>query len=241
MADTPDLGSGPVRGGGSSPLSRTNFTEENEKNGFSRTDSAQNQNHLGNAHVGRLKFPIKIKFRKAVATIYGKSPSYPFYRVCYHAAGRRHLRSFASYQEAKAEAESKVREISSGNQTLALTNAEAVAALSIREALEAFRRETGRNFTPVEAVSGFLDAMRQLPPGLGLTESVREFAQTRATIKPMLITKAVEEFLAIRRPKSIAPEGKRAQLSASYAQHVECWLREFAETFKGHGLAQILA
>ncbi len=30
MADTPDLGSGPARGGGSSPLSRTIFTKESE-------------------------------------------------------------------------------------------------------------------------------------------------------------------------------------------------------------------
>src|SRR5689334_3427077 len=29
MADAPDLGSGPVRGGGSSPLSRTTFPEKN--------------------------------------------------------------------------------------------------------------------------------------------------------------------------------------------------------------------
>jgi hypothetical protein len=31
MADTPDLGSGPERGGGSSPLSRTTFTREREE------------------------------------------------------------------------------------------------------------------------------------------------------------------------------------------------------------------
>jgi hypothetical protein len=41
MADTPDLGSGPARGGGSSPLSRTNFTREAENSSAGDTNTTQ--------------------------------------------------------------------------------------------------------------------------------------------------------------------------------------------------------
>ena len=239
MADAPDLGSGPVRGGGSSPLSRTTFTEESDRVDLCRTDSAQIPGCLENTHPGKMKFPVKVRYRKAEAKIYGKSAAYPFYRLCYYASGKRHVRSFSTYTEAKTEADTKVREISKGTQTIALTDKEATAALSIRDALDTFRRDTGRSFTPLEAVTGFLDAMKQLPPGNGLTESVRVYARTLATLKPKLISEAVEEFLDVRRPRSVAAEGKRSQLSPCYAQHVECWMREFSGTFPGHHLGDL--
>jgi integrase len=239
MADTPDLGSGPARGGGSSPLSRTIFPSEADKFLISRTDSAQNPGGIDKSHTGTMRFPVKITYRKAEAKIYGKSAAYPFYRVCYYAAGKRHVRSFSTYNEAKTEADAKVREIANGTQTIALTDKEATAALSIRDALDAFKRDTGRSFTALEAVTGFLDAMKQLPPGCGLTESVRVFARTLAILKPKLISEAVEEFLAIRKPKSIAADGKRSQLSVCYTKHVECWMREFAAAFPGHPLGDL--
>ena len=54
--------------------------------------------------------------------------------------------------------------------------------------------------------------MKQLPQGCGLTESVKAFARTLATVKPKLIADAVEEFLAVRKPKAQSVDGKRAQL-----------------------------
>jgi integrase len=186
-----------------------------------------------------MKFPVKVSYRKAEAKIYGKSAAYPFYRLAYRAAGKRHVRSFSTYTEARQEAETKVREIANGSQSIALTDKEATAALSIRDALDAFRRDTGRSFTALEAVTGFLDAMKQLPPGCGLTESVRGFVRTQAAVKPKLISAAVEDFLAVRKPKSVAVDGKRSQLSPCYAAHVECWLREFANTFPGHRLGDL--
>jgi integrase len=186
-----------------------------------------------------MKFPVKVSFRKAEAKIYGKTAAYPFYRICYRAGGKRHVRSFTSYGEARAEAETKVREIANGDQSIALTPKEASGALSIRDALDAFRRETGRSFTALEAVTGFLDAMKQLPPGCGLTESVKAYARTLATIRPKLISEAVEEFLAVRKPKSVAAEGKRPQLAPCYAAHVECWMHEFVTAFPGHRLGDL--
>jgi integrase len=186
-----------------------------------------------------VKFPVKVTFRKAEAKIYGKSHAYPFYRLCYYAAGKRHVKSFSTYGEARQAADAKVKEIAKGNQTIALTDKEATAALSIRDALDAFRRETGRSYTALEAVTGFLDATKHLPPGCGLTESVRTFAATLATIKPKTISEAVEDFIAGRKSKAVAAEGKRSQLSPVYAAHVESWLGEFAGTFPGHRLGDL--
>jgi hypothetical protein len=63
-----------------------------------------------------VRFPKVIRFRRIEATIYGKKPNYPFYRLTYYVAGKRATRSFKSYGEAKTEAEQKVREIADGSQ-----------------------------------------------------------------------------------------------------------------------------
>jgi integrase len=186
-----------------------------------------------------MKFPVKVTFRKAEAKIYGKSAGYSFYRLCYYAGGKRHIRSFSTYSEARQEAEAKVKEIANGNQSIALTPKEATAALSIRDALDAYRRDTGRAYTALEAVTGFLDAVKQLPQGCNLTEAVRAYSRTLATVKPKLIAEAVEEFIAVRKPKAQAAEGKRSQLSPVYAVHVETWLREFSAMFPGHRLGDL--
>jgi integrase len=43
----------------------------------------------------------------------------------------------------------------------------------------------------------------------------------------------------MRKSKSVAAEGKRAQLSPVYAKHVERWLRGFAAVFPGHRLGDL--
>ena len=80
LADTPDLGSGSVRIGGSSPLARTNFSEENDGLLHSRTDSAQ---ILAEPDRPKMKFPKVIRLRKIEVTIYGKKTNNPFYRIAY--------------------------------------------------------------------------------------------------------------------------------------------------------------
>jgi integrase len=161
------------------------------------------------------------------------------YRLAWRVTGKRRMERFQTYSEAKSRADALVKELAKGSQVTALSGKEVAAALSIRDALDAFRRETGRSFTALEAVTGFLDAMKQLPPGCGLTESVKTFARTVATVKPKLIANAVEEFLAVRKPKSVAAEGKRSQLSPCYAAHIKCWLDEFASSFPGHRLGDL--
>src|SRR5262249_26307598 len=45
----------------------------------------------------KTKFPLTIKYRRAEAVIYGKSDAYPLYRVAYYADGKRHMKSFPTY------------------------------------------------------------------------------------------------------------------------------------------------
>jgi hypothetical protein len=160
---------------GSSPTFGANLTVETQQvsqnTEICRTDSAQNRGDSGNALSGKMKFPVKVTFRKAEAKIYGKSAAYPFYRLCYYAAGKRRIQSFSTYSAAKTAADEKVQEIAKGNQSIALTPKEATAALSIRDALDTFRRETGRSYTALEAVTGFLDVVKQLPEGYNPTET----------------------------------------------------------------------
>ena len=100
-----------------------------------------------------MKFPKVIRHRKAEVTIYGKRKSYPIYRAAWHANGQRRMQSFATYGAAKLAADKKVREVSEGKQSLALTTREVTAALAIRDALDSHRRDTGRTVSALPAVT----------------------------------------------------------------------------------------
>jgi integrase len=222
---------------GSSPTFGANFIGQNAGLSESRTDSAQNP---AESEAKAVKFPKVIRHRKAEVTIYGKKPHYPFYRVAYYdTARKRRMRHFTTYAEAKQEADKLVRELSQGSQNLALTNKEAISALAIRDALEAFRRDTGRNVTALQAVTGYLDAAKRLG-ARPLTEAVDAFLQTVAVVKPTDLVAAVEQFIAGRAPKAKAKEpGKRSALNPKYVENTAAWLREFSAAFPGHKVGDL--
>jgi len=177
-----------------------------------------------------MKFPQVIRHRRIEATIYGKTHSYPFYRLSYYTAGKRRIRHFSTYSEAKTEAERIVRELASGSQAAALTAEQSRDALAAIERLETFRQATGKVVSLLAAVSEFVEAARKLT-GLTLAESVERYLSTVATVKRMDIREAVEEFIDGRKHKTEAKDGKRPQLSPVYAYNVSMWLREFGATF----------
>jgi hypothetical protein len=153
----------------SNPVAPTIFSKENEEGLTSRTDFAQNLE----ASDRKMKFPFKVRHRRVEAVIYAKTQTYPYYRLMYRAAGKRIVRSFATLSEARKEAEIKVREISTGNQGVALSAKEVADALAIRDALSTFRLVGGRRLSAIEAVTGYLDAVKLLPAGHNLADSVR--------------------------------------------------------------------
>lgn len=185
-----------------------------------------------------MRFPKIIRYRRIEATIYGKRPNYPFYRLTYYVVGKRVTRHFKSYGEAKAEAERKIREIAAGSQAAALTGEQSRDALAALQRLENFRQSTGRRFSLLAAASEFVETLEKLK-GRSLGEAIGGYLQTVAAVRRRDISEAVEEFLDGRKHKAEAKDGKRAQLSASYETHVTSWLRGFAGSFTGNAVCDL--
>lgn len=182
-----------------------------------------------------MKFPVTIRFRKAECKIYGKTSANPYYRVCGYVAGKRRSSHHRKYADAKAAAEKLAREIASGSQVAALTNAQAQDALG---KLKAFRRETGREVSLFESVAEYCEAARKLN-GQTLTVAVDGFLSTVATVKRVALEEAVESFIAFRESKTKAAEGRRAALSFDHWRNTSYWLREFSDTFPGHAVCDL--
>ena len=222
---------------GSIPTLSATFTGEIEAYEKSDTDLAQQTAESGRRKV---KFPQPIRFRgKVEATIYGKTAQYPRYRLAYRVAGKRRLRTFATYGGAKAEAERVVRELASGSQSIALTGSQSRDALVALERLEAFRRSTGKRFSLLGAVSEFCDAATRLN-GHTLRNAIDGFLSTVATVKRKGLAEAVTEFNSSREPKTRPQKtGVRPALNAKYVENTRNWLKAFAETFPGHAVCDL--
>ena len=184
-----------------------------------------------------MKFPKVIRHRKAEVTIYGKKPKYPFYRIAYRVAGKRLLRNFSKYGEALKEAEKKVRELAEGSQADALTANQSRDALAAFERLDGHFKSRGKRISLNTAVEGYLDAVGKL--NIPLSDAIERYLRTVASVKRKDIAEAVEDFIVSRQSKTEAKEGKRAQLSKTYAVHVNSWLREFANTFPGTAICDL--
>jgi hypothetical protein len=79
-----------------------------------------------------LKFPKRIKYcGKELATIYGKSKSYPMYRVAWNIQGKRRMKAFERYggeDGALGDAEKLVSTLAKGSSVTALNPAQATDA-----------------------------------------------------------------------------------------------------------------
>ena len=234
-ADAPDLGSGPARGGGSTPLARTSFSNKSNGSQDFCTEFAQNPVRTPDR---RVKFPVTIRHRSSKAKIYAPGKNFAYYRLCYTAAGKRRAQTFSNYSDARAAAERLVRDIANGSQAAAFSASQSRDALAALERLEAFYQSTGRKISLLGAVSEFVEAAAKLR-GRTLGEAVASYLRTVVTVKPKDIAEAVEEFIESRKHRSESKNGKRAQLSASYATHVNSWLREFASTFPGTAVCDL--
>jgi integrase len=185
-----------------------------------------------------MKFPVIVRHRREKATIYGKSPGYPFYRVGYYVAGKRQVRSFKSYPEAKTEAERVVRQLAEGSQAAALNANQSRDALAAMQRLDALRQLTGRRVSLLAAVSEFAEATAKLQ-GRDLGHAVEAYLNTVVTVKRKDVAEAVEEFIKIDEPRTKAGEGQRAQLSSEYARIRALRLRQFAKAFPGHAVCDL--
>ena len=213
--------------GGSNPPAGTTFSIKLEECLDVCTKFAQNS---GKYPDRRVKFPVTIRHRTSKARIYAPSGKFAYYRLAYTTAGKRRMQTYAAYSDAKAAAERIVRELATGSEAAALTASQSRDALAALQLLQDFRQSSGRSFSLLAAVSGFVEAVDKLKKhSLGV--AVDGFLHSVATVSRKDVAEAVEEFLNERKPKAEAKVGKRSQLSASYETHVAGWLRGFSSTF----------
>lgn len=110
---------------GSSPASGANFAKENSEIGLTDTVLTQERAETDDA----VTYPKRIKHRGHVlATIYRPSRSYPLYRVSWTVAGKRQMKSFPRYGEAKRFADKTVSDLAKGSKVPALTSGQAADA-----------------------------------------------------------------------------------------------------------------
>jgi integrase len=187
-----------------------------------------------------VKFPKRIKHRgKALATIYGKSKSYPLYRVSWTVAGKRMMKAFPRYGEAKRHADALVKDLAKGSQVTALTPGQARDALAALERLQGFYQSTGRRVSLLAGISEYCEASARLS-GRTLGDAVEGYLSTVASVKRMDIGQAVEQFIESRRLKTVPrAEGKRPELSPEHHYNTSLWLREFGKTFPGHAVCDL--
>jgi integrase len=185
-----------------------------------------------------MRFPVHVRHRKQEAVIYGKTAGYSFYRVALAVAGKRVLKSFGTYGEAHDYAEKTVRELAKGDQAAALSPKESTDALAISAALDAFKVDTGKTISALEAVKGYLDAARKLGEHT-LTAAVAGFLNGAATVRRRDVGEAVEEFLQAREPLTRSANGERPQLSPKFFYNLKIMLRRFADTFPGAAVCDL--
>ena len=186
-----------------------------------------------------MKFPKRIKFRgRPLATIYRPSKSYPNYRVAWTAGGRRMMKGFPRYGDAKSHADQLVKDLAKGSQVTALTPAQASDALAALERLQRFHVDTGRRVSLLAGISEYCEAAGKLG-GHSLGAAVDGYLSNVATVKRMDLGQAVEQFIEARRAKTVAKDGKRPRLSEGYAYNVAMWAREFAKTFPGYAACDL--
>lgn len=186
----------------------------------------------------RVKFPVTVRHRTGKVKIYAPAKGFPYYRMCFTAAGKRQMQTFGSYSEANAAAEKKAKEIHSNSLGAGLTASQVQDAYAALERLDTFRLATGRKLSLFGVVSEFVEAATKLK-GFPLCEAVDGYLRTVAVVKPIEIGRAVTEFLAASEHLTRAADGKRAQLSSKYAYIREIQLRRFADTFTGTAVCDL--
>ena len=181
LADTPDLGSGSARIGGSSPLARTTFTNENEVAENVCTVVAQNPARPADK---RVKFPVTIRHRSSKVKIYAPAKNFGYYRLSFTTAGKRQLQTFATYSEAKTAGETKVKELHSNSSAASLSAGQSQDALAAFERLAALHQATGRKFSLLGAVSELAEVVTKLGKR-SVREAVAGYLQSVVTVKDM--------------------------------------------------------
>ncbi|HVR37372.1 MAG TPA: site-specific integrase [Methylomirabilota bacterium] len=186
-----------------------------------------------------MKFPQTITHRDAKAKVYGRTEGYSLYRLAWRANGKRMMASFATYAEAKAAGEKKVRELAKGHTAAMLTAREAEDAAVALDVLQTFQADTGRKLSLAMMANEYAAAAGKLPEGISMVAAVEGFLSTVAVVKRKTVEGAVEEFLAGMEARTKAPAGKRPERSPKYFRMLKATLNRFAAAVPGHDVVDL--
>ena len=227
---------------GSTPSIGTKVPEQISNCGSADTVSTQETAESEAEPERAVKFPRRVKYRgRVLATIYGKSKSYPAYRVAWQAQGKRLMKAFprlGGEDGANQFADSLVKNLAKGSQAANLTSGQAADALAALERLEAFRQSTGKRVSLLAAVSDYIEAAGKLN-GHTMRDAVEGYLRNTASVKRKDIAAAVEEFLTSEEPRTKSKDGRRAQLSAHYLYVLGLRLRRFTGTFPNTAICDL--
>jgi integrase len=157
----------------------------------------------------------------------------------YTVEGKRRMRHFPRYGEAKQFAGKMAKDWAKGNRTAALTGSQANEALLALERLQKLYSDKGKRFSISEAVGDFCDVVGRLE-GHSLREAVEGFLKTAGTVKRKALAEAVKEFMEGRETKvnTVNAQG-RSQLDPKYVSNTRNWLNDLSGMFPGHAVCDL--
>ena len=230
---------------GSSPASgaiqNSEIAKENDgfaiPQGFPDTVSTQDAAEVA---PEPMKYPVKLRPRKnapVLAKIYAPQ-SHSHFRVCWYVGRERMQKAFKKFGAAKRFGDELVKELANGSQSTLLTPAQATDALAAMERMHRFFQSTGKKLSLLVSVSEYCDAAEKLGYKT-LPEAIAGYLGSVVSVKRVLVTQAVEEFIAAAAPRTVAADGQRAQLSSKYAYNRGIMLRRFANSFTGYAVCDL--
>src|SRR5262245_20676775 len=122
------------------------------------------------------KFPIQVKSGSVTVKIYrGKTRGYPVFTLSWYEGRTRMRRTFANFEEAKAEAESFAKKLESGHRTAAtMRNPDAEEWALAKAELKPFK-------IPLNAAAKEFAEAKRILDGMSVIEAARFYMERRPT------------------------------------------------------------
>src|SRR5262249_50696090 len=115
-------------------------------------------------------------------------------------------------------------------------------AIAARERLQALQEATGRKYSLLGAACEFAENITKLHAhNRSMGEAVDGFLATNARVKRKNLLEAVDDFIAERKRKTEAEDGKRPKLSPEHHYNTSLVLLEFGNSFPGYSVCDLKA
>jgi uncharacterized phage-associated protein len=132
----------------------------------------------------------------------------------------------ATYSDAKLAVEKLTRDLAPGRQAAALTSQPAADGLAGLEVWQGFCQSAGRRLSLPGVAVQFTEAVGRLN-GDSPAEGIGRFRESVVTLKRISIEEAIKQFIASRKAKTLAADGRRPQSSPKHWRFVLPRSRQF--------------